>query len=71
MEVGKPCYKCPSLGKKCPYLYKDMSTMVVDNILHRINPNSQRNTYQNFQGMIENHQENIALGHPWVLGKLM
>jgi hypothetical protein len=43
--------------------------MVVDNILHIINPSAQRNTHQNPQGMTENHQENIELGHPWVLGK--
>jgi hypothetical protein len=46
-----------------------MSTTMVDNILHRINPSAQRNTYQNIQGMTENHQGNIELGHPWVLGK--
>jgi hypothetical protein len=41
--------------------------MTVDNILHRINPIAERNTHQNPQGMTENHHENIALGHPWVL----
>jgi hypothetical protein len=46
-----------------------MSTKVVDNLLHRINPSAKRNTHQNPQGMIENHQENLELGHPWVLVK--
>jgi hypothetical protein len=39
---------------------------MVDNLLHRINPSAQRNTHQNLQGMTENHQEKIELGHPWV-----
>jgi hypothetical protein len=38
---------------------------VVDNLLHRINPSAQRNTHQNIQGMTENDQEKIELGHPW------
>jgi hypothetical protein len=42
---------------------------MVDNFLHRINPSAQRSTHQNPQGMTENHQENIGLGHPWVFGK--
>jgi hypothetical protein len=39
--------------------------MVVDILLHRINPIGQMNTHQNIQGMTENHQEKIELGHPW------
>ena len=45
--------------------------MVVDNLLHEINPSAQRNNHQNPQGMTKNYQGNIALGHPWVLGKLL
>jgi hypothetical protein len=41
---------------------------VVDNLLHGINPSAQRNTHQNPQGKTENHEENIELGHPQVLG---
>jgi hypothetical protein len=40
--------------------------MVVDNLIHGINPRAQRNNHQNPQDMTENYQESIALGHPWV-----
>jgi hypothetical protein len=43
--------------------------MVVDNFLHIINPSDQRNAPQNPQGMTKHYQDNIELGHPWVLGK--
>jgi len=68
---GKPCHKYPTLGKQRPHPYQYLSTMVVDNILHRINPSAQRNTHQNPQGMTKIHQENIVLGHSWALGKHM
>jgi hypothetical protein len=43
--------------------------MVVDNLLHGINPSAKRNNHQNPQGMTEYHKENIASGHPWVSEK--
>ena len=43
--------------------------MVIENILHGINPSAQMNTHKNIQGMTENHQGNIAPGHPWVSEK--
>jgi hypothetical protein len=63
--VGEPFQKDPSLGKQFPHLYQDLSTTVVDNLLHKINPSAQRSTHQNLQGITKNHQEKIELGHPW------
>jgi hypothetical protein len=48
------------LGKQCSYLHQNLSKIVVDNHLHKINPNAQRNIHQSPQGMTENHQKNKA-----------
>jgi hypothetical protein len=67
----KPCHKYHVLGKQRPYPYQDLSTMVVDNFLHRINLSVQRKTHQNPEGMTGNHDENIAPGHPSVFEKCL
>jgi hypothetical protein len=66
--AGERYHKDPSLGKRCPYSYQDLRTTMVDNLLHGINTSAKKITHQNPQGMTENHQENIAPGHPWVSG---
>jgi hypothetical protein len=67
--AGVKSHDKPSLGKQCSYLYQNSSRVVVDNHLHKINPNAQRNNHQIPQGMTENHLENKVLGHPWVSGE--
>jgi hypothetical protein len=67
--AGERCHENPSLGKHCSYSYQNLSTTVVDNHLHRINPSARRSTHQNPQGKTENRQENMVLGQPWVFGE--
>jgi hypothetical protein len=67
--AGENFHKNASSDKRCSYSYQDLSTMVVDNPLHGMNPSSQRITHQNPQGMTKNYQKNMGLGQPWVFGK--
>jgi hypothetical protein len=48
---------------------QNLSIVVVDSHLHRVNLSSRRSTHQRPQGKTENHQENTALGQPWVFGE--
>jgi len=66
--VGKPYQKYPTLGEPCPHLYQNMSTIIVEIILHRINPSSQKNIRQTLQGMTKNYHEKISLINPRVFG---
>jgi hypothetical protein len=62
--VGERYHENSSLGKQC--FYQNPSTVVADNLLHRMNPSAWRGTHQNTQGKTEKHQENMVLGQPWV-----
>jgi hypothetical protein len=61
---GEKSHEKPSLGKRCSYLYQNLSTVVVGNHLHEKSPSAQEGTHQKSQGKTGNHQENKALGHP-------
>ena len=66
---GKNRHKDPPLRKEGPYLYYDLSTVVVGNHLHGENPSAQKGTHKKSQSKTENHQENKVLGHPWFFEK--
>jgi hypothetical protein len=63
--AGAKSHEKPSLGKQCPYLYQNLSTVVVGNHLHEKSPSAQKGAHKKSQGKTENHQENKVLGHPW------
>jgi len=61
---GKSHHKNPSLGKSYPYPHQNWSTMMVGNLLPRLNSSAQKNMYQIHQGMIRKHHEVSTKNHP-------